>query len=388
MPARAAPLGMNDEYASLKAATEAYWASPSVTLVEWSGSPQSWPPTKVTPERTMRQAAIDVLDDKTKLKMAVQYATSAYYGSTVKGAKSMSAAKVRDATINIFGLKAAPTRGHISKLVKQQSVGTEPRSAGRPKHVTADVTQGVADYCTMLRAWKLLVFHSTVISHFQRLIDGTDLQLKFKKDIGDGLLDWNLHALDNWYKRRFLGDHPEISSGLQRPLDVARERWGTSDNLGVFYNRTRDQLLEHGIARLNPDYVPFYPTSEANLALSEVEFKKAAMAAPPEIIIIPSEAWRLVSFDELCLKLSTHDEGGSGTSRNCEKNLKIGDGDVGEVLSSMSSCRLSGLGGSHANYDAMPGYFSMSCSSVDVTGWTHNRPTADVCGMQFTSKFL
>jgi surface antigen len=178
MSARAASLGMDDEDASLQAATEAYWASPSVTLVEWPGSPQSWPPTKVTPERTMRQAAIDVLDDKTKLKMAVQYATSAYYGSTVKGAKSMSAAKVRDATINIFGLKAAPTRGHISKLVKQQSVGTEPRSAGRPKHVTADVTQGVADYCTMLRAWKLPVFHSTVISHFQRLIDGEVTTLK------------------------------------------------------------------------------------------------------------------------------------------------------------------------------------------------------------------
>ena len=75
--------------------------------------------------------------------------------------------------------------------------------------------------------------------------------------------------------------------------------------------------LQHGIAKVNPLYKPLELAPEV-LALSEGDFKKVVAGIEPEIIILESERWRIISFDELKLKLSTHDDGGAGTTRNCE----------------------------------------------------------------------
>ena len=48
-----------------------------------------------------------------------------------------------------------------------------------------------------------------------------------------------------------------------------------------------------------------------------------------------------------CLKLSTHDDGGSGSSRRNERVVTFND-TAGVVYSAKSSCTISGLGGSLA----------------------------------------
>ena len=92
----------------------------------------------------------------------------------------------------------------------------------------------------------------------------------------------------------------------------------------------------------------------------------------PEIIILESERWRIMSFDELKLKLSTHDDGGAGTTRNCEKVLQF-KGSEGEVYSAKSSYSLSGLGGSLATFEAIPAFFSFASSGVDPV-WMQGAP--------------
>jgi hypothetical protein len=121
-----------------------------------------------------------------------------------------------------------------------KKVGIPPAPQGRPKTVDEAVTDKVVEYCTMLRAWKLQVYHSTVIGHFQQLVSGTELGKKIERPDGS----WDVLKLDNWYYRSFVEDHPDISSGLQLPLKVQRGEWGQSSNLDIFYNRTREQLLE------------------------------------------------------------------------------------------------------------------------------------------------
>jgi hypothetical protein len=134
--------------------------------------------------------------------------------------------------------------------------------------------------------------------------------------------------------------------------------------------------LQHGIAKVNPLYKPLELTPEV-LVLYEGDFKKLVAGIEPEIIILESERWRIMSFDELKLKLSTHDDGGAGTTRNCEKVLQF-KGSKGEMYSAKSSYSLSGLGSSLATFEAIPAFFSFASSGMDpvwmttVGGVPHN----------------
>jgi len=129
--------------------------------------------------------------------------------------------------------------------------------------------------------------------------------------------------------------------------------------------------LQHGIAKVNPLYKPLELAPEV-LALSEGDFKKVVAGIEPEIIIQESERWRIMSFDELKLKLSTHDDGGAGTTRNCEKVLQF-KGSKGEVYSAKSSYFLPGLSGSLATFKTIPAFFSFASSGVDPV-WMQGAP--------------
>jgi hypothetical protein len=129
--------------------------------------------------------------------------------------------------------------------------------------------------------------------------------------------------------------------------------------------------LQHGIAKVNPLYKPLELAPEV-LALSEGDFKKVVAGIGPEIIILESERWRIISFDELKLKLSTHGDGGAGTTRNCEKVLQF-KGSKGEVYSAKSSYFLPGLGGSLATFKTIPAFFSFASSGVDPV-WMQGAP--------------
>jgi len=75
------------------------------------------------------------------------------------------------------------------------------------------ITDNVVEYCEMLRAWKIPVFCSTVIGHFQMLLGDSPLGSEFKLASGS----WDYTKLGYWYKRRFLGDNVDISAGLPPP---------------------------------------------------------------------------------------------------------------------------------------------------------------------------
>jgi len=59
--------------------------------------------------------------------------------------------------------------------------------------VNEAVANKVVKYCTMLRAWKIHIYHSTVIGHFQQLVSGTELGKKFERPDGS----WDVLKNDN-----------------------------------------------------------------------------------------------------------------------------------------------------------------------------------------------
>lgn len=135
--------------------------------------------------------------------------------------------------------------------------------------------------------------------------------------------------------------------------------------------------MQLGIVVVNPDWTDFVLTP-AHLDMSENDFKAIVKAHPPEILILPCEAWRIISFDELKLKLGTHDNDG-GTSRNTERSLKFGPQDVGESISAQSSYSMSGLAGSHGDGTPIPAAFCFAACSLDP-GWTVGAPVFTTFG--------
>ena len=78
-------------------------------------------------------------------------------------------------------------------------------------------------FCERLRECKVAVYKHTVIDYAMRLIGTHEAALNFArvhdgeyvlnedKDLGG--FAWDMLKWDNWYYRRFLGDHPELSTG-------------------------------------------------------------------------------------------------------------------------------------------------------------------------------
>lgn len=178
---------------------------------------------------------------------------------------------------------------------------------GRPKIVPDNVTVALVDLCKVLRSFQMPVFHTTVIAHFKRLTDGTELGRKFQKKSGDGW-DWHEGKLDNWFKRHFLGEHPELATGGQMSIDVARNNWCISDNVKYYFDNVEMQLLrvtycalfwvvswrsvvitdmpscllvQHKIAYINTNYVPFELT-DAHFMLSDKAFKEVLRNLEPK----------------------------------------------------------------------------------------------------------
>ena len=264
------------------AATAIHDVSPLITIAEWEGSilPGGvWPPEKVQAPRLIRKAVLDVMPPDEKRVFAAIWCTSKLYGN--EDAKKKGPAKLRNSHAGsakqvlkeaeeIFGRDALMDKSALTRLMKK-CVGFAPTKRGKPKHVPDAVTTAVLDYCRMLTAYGIPVFKSTVLGTFRRLVDGTPMGDKFKGDGsraggagtgggggadgggaggggaggGGGDALWNENALENWYTRRFLGDHKEeVTTGLQLTIEVARSNWCTPANLNTFYETTKAQLIE------------------------------------------------------------------------------------------------------------------------------------------------
>ena len=85
------------EEAAHAAATAAYFASPDVIIAEFTGDNSSgqWPPKKLNDPKVVKQAYIDALELPEKKILALQFSTSAYFATMIRGYPTRSADKIR-----------------------------------------------------------------------------------------------------------------------------------------------------------------------------------------------------------------------------------------------------------------------------------------------------
>ena len=85
-----------------------------------------------------------------------------------------------------------------------------------------DLERELLYFISKLRELKQPVYKATVQDYAMRLISPHEAALNFAL-VGDdgeyvrneelGGFQWDTYKLDHWYYRRFLGDHPELSTG-------------------------------------------------------------------------------------------------------------------------------------------------------------------------------
>jgi hypothetical protein len=99
----------------------------------------------------------------------------------------------------------------------------------------------------------------------------------------------------------------------------------------------------------------------------------------PQVLYNPGEEWRVVSFDEVRCDDKTHGDGGKRHART-ERVVTIGKDDDGEVVGNLhGSTTASAVGGSNANYEALPCFMSLACLSVNPA-WFRLGPTTTLGG--------
>ena len=127
----------------------------------------------------------------------------------------------------------------IRKYVRLGKAGKSPTKEGRPKAMPETVVEKLIEFEAMLRSFNVPVYRGLVMGHFMQLVEGTTYGDSFMNATG-----WDWHKLNNFYDRRFMGDHPDVTSGKQRPLDIARALWEKAAAVKPHYDDAASALLK------------------------------------------------------------------------------------------------------------------------------------------------
>ena len=102
---------------------------------------------------------------------------------------------------------------------------------GHPAYFPRDVEAVLFRFVAACRHHDVPMYKSSIITHGQRLLDGTMAALGFVRVVDgkyesdeDGHLVWDAKKWDNWFYRRFWGDRRDDGAGMgkQHLLDIHR----------------------------------------------------------------------------------------------------------------------------------------------------------------------
>ena len=155
-------------------------------------------------------------------------------------------------------------------------------------------------------------------------------------------------------------------SGNQKLIDAARAKWGTAANMRPHYDTIIRTLTELGICRPNPLFDP-------------KDLDKDGVPNQAEVLWIPGQEYRVVSFDEMKCDDKTHGDGGDRKSRS-ERTIRCGPLDTGECVGSKHTTHpASVVGGTIGTGEPLPCFAVTAGASVDLA-WFTAGPTATING--------
>ena len=141
-----------------------------------------------------------------------------------------------------------------------------------------DVGSKLVDFCIALRSLNFPIFKEELIGYCNTLIEGTKLVSLFKHG----------EVRDSWYYNWLRRYHERLRTAAAKPLEVDRERWTTSKNVGKHYQILEQTFVDLGFDVKNPSYSADEPLSES------IKFH-------------PWPLGRIVSFDESRFQLDMTD---------------------------------------------------------------------------------
>ena len=158
---------------------------------------------------------------------------------------------------------------------------------------------------------------------------------------------------DSWYYNWLRRYHERLSTAAAEPLEVDRERWTTSKNVGKHYQILEQTFVDFGFAVKNPSYSANDPLSES------IKFHPWALG-------------RIVSFNESRFQLDMTD-GDVNTRTTIAKELS----DKGQTHAVKAGGSATVVGGSLANGFATPAHIIFAAESIRATR-TEDGPLSNI----------
>ena len=168
-------------------------------------------------------ALFETSDAETLWDMSYRFQYACWAGIVARAKKQPRGAKaVKEQAVVLFCEKAAWSERAIKDAVSACDEAHIDRR-GRPRSYPADLEEELLYFCKQLRRCKARVTKDTVLDHAMRLLGPHEASLNFALVGSDGEyvrneelggFEWDDAKLDNWYYRRFLADHPELSTGV------------------------------------------------------------------------------------------------------------------------------------------------------------------------------
>ena len=238
-------------------------------------------------------------------------------------------------------------------LAAAEHPGKAPLQRGPAQLYLAAAKLKLVMFIEELRLIKLLIFKNVIMSYANKLIAGTIYEANYPEGV-----------TDNWYAC-FCSSHKDrLQLENQTPLELNREKWVMSKNIGKHYNVVKEKFLDQGFAVKNPEYDPTIPVTSANQDDTRTH----------ELFWKEEKHGRVFSYDETKFKLSIKKMG----QINSEKMVLVGPDDKGESLVNKSFTDATLVGESFMDTRALPCLYVFKGVSYNRVVDTKNPPVSHV----------
>jgi hypothetical protein len=149
-----------------------------------------------------------------------------------KGMPARTAAKEAVRVALAYGFDITMSQSTARRAGK--TPGVEPKPVGAPPALPADYEEGLADVVDLFRGMKWPIFKSSLLAI-------TNLFLANRPDLHSASAFPRGIASDRWYYA-FL-TRQGLTAKAQRPIEISRQKWWSSKNMGAHFDIVRDLAL-------------------------------------------------------------------------------------------------------------------------------------------------
>jgi hypothetical protein len=141
--------------------------------------------------------------------------------------------------------------GSLGRL-KRERPGQSPLKGGKQTYLPAWVELKVVEFCIVVRKLvKTVVTWDEVVAWTQEVCENSEELAKFK------------NGLDYLWFQRWLARHSDqLAQANARPLEICREEWCTSENMGMHFVQVAELLVRNGAAEWNDHFDFTVPNSQ------------------------------------------------------------------------------------------------------------------------------